>query len=119
MIAFRDQVRTYARGEYERGATPEEVYERVALNGKLWALKSSVEAEYLDYLGVPRRKARMVSIVAAMACYFFLAGFTPQNNLVLRYGIEVVVAMLLARTVETYLTRLLRTRWENEKARNR
>ena len=119
IIAFRDKVRTYARDEYELGATPDEVYERVARGGQLWALRNSIDAEYLDFLGVPRKKARVLAVMSAMATYFVLAGFAPPSIPALRFGVPVLVAMLMARIVEVQATSLMRKGREAQRVREK
>ena len=114
LIAFRDQVRTYARKDFEKGATPDAVYAQVAPNGQLWALKSSIDAEYLDFLGIPRRKARATGVVVAMGVFFVLSGFSPSSNTLLHFVLPVLIALCLARFAELQATAMLRSAKEKE-----
>ena len=107
-------MRTYARKEFEKGATPDAVYAQVAPNGQLWALKSSIDAEYLDFLGIPRRKARATGVVVAMGVFFVLSGFSPSSNTLLHFVLPVLIALCLARFAELQATAMLRSAKEKE-----
>ena len=102
--AFVQEVKRYARSEFQRGATEQNVYASVNQAGvPLPALRSAIGREYLAFIGVTDANLKAVRFIAMLSAFVFYAFVTSRVATVapfFRYGVPACFAIVVFVGVE-------------------